>query len=198
MIYCPEIDKNVLYTSCIECDSHLCKKPVKTKALCVDMDGTIAKIHEEFNYLERITEKGFFNSLKPYKETIQIIKEAQDKGVEVFVISAISPESWNDIVKDKDEWLDKELNIPKENRIFVPIGANKAAELKRRVSFSKSTVLLDDYNKNLEEWEMEGGTSIKFVNEINDKGQIGPLWEGLRIKHDSPSYEALKTLLYHE
>jgi len=41
--------------------------------------------------------------------------------------------------------------------------------------------LYDDYNKNLEEWQQDGGFAIKCKNPINHKGEKGPLWQGAII-----------------
>lgn len=38
--------------------------------------------------------------------------------------------------------------------------------------------LIDDYNKNLLEWQKAGGTSVKAKNNINHKGLHGELWKG--------------------
>jgi phospholipid N-methyltransferase len=38
--------------------------------------------------------------------------------------------------------------------------------------------LIDDYNKNLEGWERDGGTAIKAKNNINHRGLYGALWNG--------------------
>ena len=39
-------------------------------------------------------------------------------------------------------------------------------------------ILIDDYNKNLLEWQKAGGTSVKAKNNINHKGLHGELWKG--------------------
>jgi len=44
--------------------------------------------------------------------------------------------------------------------------------------------VIDDYNLNLEEWRKAGGTSIKLVNHMNDRGNDDPLWNGNRIRYD--------------
>lgn len=38
--------------------------------------------------------------------------------------------------------------------------------------------MIDDYNKNLLEWQKAGGTSVKAKNNINHKGLHGELWKG--------------------
>lgn len=36
----------------------------------VDMDGTLARFHDENLYLERMFEKGFFRDLKPFENAV--------------------------------------------------------------------------------------------------------------------------------
>ena len=43
---------------------------------------------------------------------------------------------------------------------------------------SENDILIDDYNKNLFEWQKAGGTSVKAKNNINHKGLHGELWKG--------------------
>lgn len=51
-------------------------------------------------------------------------------------------------------------------------------------------ILIDDYNVNLEQWKDKGGTSIKFVNNINHQGKgryggdVGKLWEHEILRYD--------------
>lgn len=42
-------------------------------------------------------------------------------------------------------------------------------------------------NKNLEEWVANGGVAVKCKNNINHKGLIGPIWQGLIIANDTSS-----------
>ncbi len=41
--------------------------------LFVDMDGTLARFHDEVQYLERMFEKGFFLGLKPFGEAVRAV-----------------------------------------------------------------------------------------------------------------------------
>lgn len=56
----------------------------------VDMDGTIARFHDENLYLERMFEKGFFRDLKPFSNAVDAIKRIIDNhpNVDVYVLSA--------------------------------------------------------------------------------------------------------------
>lgn len=157
----------------------------------VDMDGTLARFHDENLYLERMFEKGFFAGLKPFDNAVEAIKHIIDNhpNVDVYVLSAAITTPY--CLAEKNAWLDKYLpNIDKEHRIFVE-NLSTAKSLcvpgsymykddngKYHNKIFKNDILIDDYNKNLEEWERDGGTAIKAKNNINHKGLHGELWKG--------------------
>ena len=145
----------------------------------VDMDGTLARFHDEVRYLERMWEEGFFEQLKPFQEMVDSIKllKKHNPNAEIFILSAAIEGEPPYCKRQKHEWLDRYLpEIDKEHRIFTDIGVPKADYIKGGVK--KTDILIDDYNKGLEEWEQFGGTSVKCHNNINHKGLIGKLWEG--------------------
>ncbi len=113
----------------------------------------------------------------------------------VYILSAVPTVIWDQVVFEKDIWLDKYLPIPKENRLYIPEGANKALTASRITTLNQNVYLIDDYNHHLEVWQKLGGTGIKFVNTGNHKGLIGPKWEGLIVRHDNPSNINLDAIL---
>ena len=150
--------------------------------LFLDMDGTIAKFNSKKNALERFDkEEGFFSSLKPFKylETINnLIVENND--IEVFVISA-SPNEQAD--KDKMIWLETHLNnLSKDNILFCRLNTNKAKAIKEQlnIEIDNNCYLLDDYSKNLFEWQKANGIGIKRLTSLADNSR--GLWKGLSIK----------------
>ena len=164
------------------------------KRLYVDMDGTLARFHDEVKYLERMYEKDFFLSLSPFSSVVDAIRIlATTENVEVFVLSSCVTDYCKE---EKKKWLRAFLpEIPESNYIFVDMGENKAKSLGHPIS--KDDVLLDDYNLNLGEWQDAGGLSIKLVNNINDKGIYGPRWVGSRVyeKDDALTIvQAIKTI----
>ncbi len=147
--------------------------------LFVDLDGTIAKFNVP-NALERFDkEKGFFAGLGAYVG-VEVLNELARNG-NVFVISA-SPNEQADI--DKMIWLEKYLpNIPKTNITLCRLGQNKAQIIEEKYSMkiNNNCFLLDDYTKNLIEWESVGGKGIKRLTTISDNSR--GLWKGATIKH---------------
>ena len=141
----------------------------------VDMDGTLARFHDENLYLERMFEKGFFRDLKPFENAVSAIKElVKDNISEIFILSATVNSC---SLEEKQEWLDRYLpEIDKEHRIFTSLNVPKSEAIAHRLT--DKDILIDDYNKNLLEWQKAGGTSVKAKNNINHKGLHGELWKG--------------------
>ena len=146
--------------------------------LFLDLDGTLARFNVR-NALKRFdNEKGFFANLKAYKhiEVINTLALTND----VYIISA-SPNEQAD--NDKMIWLKKYLpNIKDSNITLCRIEENKGSiiETKYQMVINNNCYLLDDYTKNLIEWESLGGTGIKRLTSVADNSR--KLWQGLEIK----------------
>ena len=149
------------------------------KRIFLDMDGTLARFNVP-NALNRFNEEeGFFANLKAYKG-IEAINQLCCDYTEAYIISA-SPHKKADI--DKIEWLSKYLpNIEFENIILCRLGENKAKVIKNKcnINIDNTCYLLDDYTKNLIEWEQQGGKGIKRLTKVSDNSR--KLWKGLELK----------------
>ena len=148
------------------------------KKIFLDLDGTLARFNVR-NALQRFaTEKGFFEKLLAYKN-IEEINEMAKNG-NVYVISA-SPNEQADL--DKMKWISKYLpSLALENIVLCRIGENKAQVIKAQlnINISSETYLLDDYTKNLNEWESAGGVGIKRITKVADNST--GKWQGLELR----------------
>ena len=146
----------------------------------LDLDGTLARFNVR-NALERFDkEEGFFANLLAYKGIEKVNEFAKVKG-SLFIISA-SPNEQAD--KDKMKWAERYLpNIPQENITLCRIGENKAQIIQEKynITINEECYLLDDYTKNLIEWENFGGIGIKRLTKVADNSR--KLWKGLTLKH---------------
>lgn len=151
------------------------------KRIFIDMDGTLARFHDEVQYLERMFEKGFFENLKPFENMTEAVRQlSQNPNYEVFILSAAVEGEPPYCNTEKNRWIDKYIpEIPLENRIFTRVGEPKSAYILGGIN--KDDILIDDYNVGLEAWERDGGTAIKCKNNINHKGLIGELWQGALV-----------------
>ena len=152
------------------------------KKLFLDMDGTLAMFNSKKNALKRFdNEKGFFSSLKPFVNIDTINQLVDNNLVEVFIISA-SPNEQADI--DKKQWIDTYLpSIKPENICFCRLGQNKAQIIKNKlnIEIDNNCYLLDDYTKNLIEWNNCNGVGIKRLTSLADNSR--KIWKGLSIKN---------------
>jgi len=144
----------------------------------LDLDGTLAKFNVR-NALERFDkEEGFFARLGAYKG-IEIVNELA-KTNQLFIISA-SPNEQAD--NDKIKWISKFLpNVNAENITLCRLGENKAEIIQNKYNLiiNDKCYLLDDYTKNLNEWESFGGKGIKRLTTISDNSR--KLWKGFELK----------------
>ena len=147
------------------------------KKIFLDLDGTLARFNVP-NALKRFAiETDFFKNLLPYKNIGEIDKMAL-KG-NVYIISA-SPNVKADI--DKMEWVQKWLPcLPLQNIIICRVGMNKAEHIKSKlhIDINSDCILLDDYTKNLQEWETAGGVGIKRITKVANN--ITKKWQGLQL-----------------
>lgn len=157
------------------------------KRLFVDMDGTLARFHDEALYLERMFEEGFFKNLKPFENMVSGIKEfmRMHPDVDVYIVSSAIDSPY--CVQDKNQWLDFYLpEISEGKRLFPEMGTSKADYIKHKtgMSITLDDFLLDDYNQGLIQFQEAGGKTIKCHNNINHKGlglyggEKGKLWSG--------------------
>ncbi len=161
------------------------------KRVYIDMDGTLCRFHDvEHKYIERMWEQGFYLNLQPFEEFLKAISLCIDRNpdTEFFILSAILETEPPFAEAEKREWL--HTNLPQlidDHMLFVPAGTDKTDFIP---NMDADCILIDDYNKNLSEWRQKGGTAIKFINDINDRGlgayggEKGNIWDGERIRYD--------------
>lgn len=162
------------------------------KRLFIDMDGTLAKFHDaDKTFIEAMWTPGFYTELKPFENAVEGIKKfiVAHPEVEVYILSAVLDTDPPFIVGEKNKWLDQYLpEVPANHRIFTRAGTNKAEYIGK---ISENDFLIDDYNKNLYEFQAAGATPIKFHNDVNMRGKgafggdVGPLWSGNIVHYDS-------------
>ena len=182
------------------------------KRLFVDMDGTLAEwrtldLHldteEESNPLlvakkleEILLTPGYYYALKPMQNMLDAVSGIclREPDIEVFILSCyLEAKGEASPLQDKNNWLHQYLpEVRMDHRIFVPDGFQKSEFVLGGIG--EEDYLLDDYTKNLHEWEQAGGKGIKVLNGINStKGT----WKGLRVNALKPPEEILQNILQH-
>lgn len=166
------------------------------KRLFVDIDGTLARFHDADKlFIEAMWTPGFYVGLKPFENAVEGLKQfiKEHPEVDVYILSAVLDTDPPFIVSEKNEWLDKYLpEIPADHRIFTRAGESKTDYIG---DIDENVYLLDDYNRNLIEFEDAGAHAIKFHNDVNMRGlgayggEAGPIWSGDVVHYDVCSEE---------
>lgn len=138
----------------------------KNFRLFFDMDDTLAKFSTP-NWMNEVNNEGYFKELDPLPFLDEVNKLAALCPENVYILSACINNPY--CKPDKIEWLKKHLPAAmKEHVFFSKVGKSKPNYVKYRFKkIDKYDILIDDYSKNLEEWEAAGGTAIKFKNDHN-------------------------------
>lgn len=128
----------------------------------VDMDGVQA-VYGAGDTVEKMSAVGYFRNRPVQKNVIDFIKMiSADERFNVAILSAVFDDDHSK--EEKKQWL-IENGLGGVDAIFTPCGACKADYVKT----SGLNILIDDYSKNLLEWENQGKNflGIKFDNGIN-------------------------------
>ncbi len=135
------------------------------KRLFIDMDGTLAEF-KNVDTLETLYEKGYFEKLQPQVTVVEAVRliVQQCPDIEVFVLSAVLSDSPY-ALEEKNTWLDMYLpEIDAAHRLFPACGTDKKEAIEGEIT--ERDFLLDDYTKNLNDWEPPA-RGIKLLNGIN-------------------------------
>lgn len=134
-----------------------------------DIDGVLGKWYPDgrgLKYPEEILDPAnhYFRTIEPQYLAITLAKQLYDKGYDVRVYSATAEQTMN----DKIEWVKEHMPfIARDKMFFCPLGADK----KDYISNSSTSILIDDYRKNLDTWD---GVKIKALNGINSESNDYP------------------------
>lgn len=116
---------------------------MKKQKVYLDMDGTIADLYGQQNWLQKIHAEtvGLFSSCNAFITESELLSLFPQDNYEIAILSMTpknaSKEYCAQVIKEKNEWLDK--NFPSIiKRIFKPYGYNK------NLKNSKNAILIDD------------------------------------------------------
>ena len=174
-----------------------------------DMDGTLAEwrnimfstqikkpedVERAVEKLNRIlTTKGYYYSLLPHTSLCESAEILSGKeNTELYIITCVMPANETcSPEEEKRRWIKREVPfIKEENIIIVPNGKNKTKYVPGGIK--KGDVLVDDFTKNLREWEEAGGIGVKFLNEINEKKGT---WRGNAVSIESSPEQIAEDLI---
>ena len=113
------------------------------KKIYLDMDGTIANLYEQKNWLERLQKEDttIFLECQPLIEQKELLRLFPPQYYDIVILSMTpyncSKEYHNQVIEQKNQWLDIHFPLLKK-RIYKKYGNNK--NLKNSVN----AILIDD------------------------------------------------------
>ena len=164
------------------------------KTFWFDMDGVLA-IYERNAYIKNYKqgeciektpiylqpEKHYYRTVQPDVKMIEVVKLLQYKSAHsVRIITNVSPDELiRPIqVEDKLDWLHKYCPFITTEQFFwtTSTKSERVLEITKNqlitdcvnLKLDTSQILIDDFNKNLLNWQNAGGTAIKYINGLND------------------------------
>ena len=145
----------------------------------IDMDGVLAYFNNNIESEEVLYQQGYFRNLLPQDLVLTAVNQLIDTYPDqCYILSAAVDSPY--AIPEKMEWLHTYVtsSLKEDHIIFTKCGEDKSKFIKNGIT--EKDILLDDYNKNLREFQEAGGIGIKLVNNINNRNHS---WEGARIHY---------------
>lgn len=172
----------------------------ENKRYYIDMDGVIVKydrsayIGEDPLYMRKNAH--YYRELQPDFNALKFVdalaRDSQINGHEIYILSSLPMKGsiFNEQFHDKIIWLSKWMPYIDIDHILLSVTSKRdAVEYIQNRYLDRNDILIDDYNKNLNEWKTYG-TAIKYCNGINDPDSFA----GPCLYHDQPIDIMLKTV----
>lgn len=154
-------------------------------AVFFDMDGVLAR-YERHAYekydpdlppLYEQEDLHYYRTCEPDSAAIALLEYLTGLGIPCWALTSVKPSiPWARY--DKIYWLMKHTRQFDAARRTIIADGDKAQVVKAREKIcrlDRGMILLDDFNKNLWDWERAGGTAVKYLNGVNSTGSFdGP------------------------
>ena len=125
-------------------------------SIYIDMDGTLVEYEEE--YLKR----GIYENAIPHDEIVKLARLLNLEGYDIWFLTSI-PDGENWIKEEKLRWLYKHnLSIEDGYKILMPKYSLKKCEVAHERNPRTLSILIDDFSKNLFDWENFSSNENKF------------------------------------
>lgn len=157
----------------------------KNNMVFFDMDG-VAAVYERHAYVPDnngvapFADEGlhYFRSVSVDEYALEMIRMCIRAGIDTYLLSKADPaKPW--IRQDKHIWAKANIpEIPAEKILIAESDKAETVMVRHQIrELDKRMILVDDFNPNLDDWESAGGTSIKYLNGVNNPRS----WAGAKI-----------------
>ena len=146
-----------------QCSSGISRTVSDKPSVYIDVDGTAAYWHSDgkgLSYPEQILDwrYHYYLNLESHIFIVDLAEQLVNKGYDVCILSATGRECF----ADRFEWIKNNMPfISTENIFLCPIGADKNDFCKGN---AHKSILIDDYEENLNQWR---GMALKSLNSVN-------------------------------
>lgn len=166
-----------------------------------DMDGVVAEYKKEAytgeDPLWLRKNQHYFRDLNPDRKMLEVIDRMHQRsrytGDRIYLLTSIPMNGaiFNEHFHDKISWAGTWLPYLGIDAILISVTSKRdAVEYIQNHQLSSNDILIDDYNKNLVDWQTHGGISVKYCN-----GQNNPeSFTGPKIYRDDSAESIIKLL----
>ena len=166
-----------------------------------DMDGVVAEYKKEAytgeDPLWLRKNQHYFRDLNPDRKMLEVIDRMHQRsrytGDRIFLLTSIPMNGaiFNEHFHDKISWAGTWLPYLGIDAILISVTSKRdAVEYIQNHQLSSNDILIDDYNKNLVDWQTHGGISVKYCNgQNNPESFMGP-----KIYRDDSAESIIKLL----
>jgi len=166
-----------------------------------DMDGVVVEYqrhaYEGNDPLFMRKNQHYFKDLNPDRKMLEVIDKMHQRsrytGDRIYLLTSIpmSGAIFNEHFHDKIHWAHTWLPYLDIDSILISVTSKRdAVEYIQNHQLSDNDILIDDYNKNLNDWRKAGGHAIKYCNGINSPESFS----GMKIYSTQSVIEILKCL----
>ena len=168
----------------------------KKKIVLFDMDGVLVKyVPEHYKGEDPIYfHKGihFFRNLQADETACALFNALAQDGYDCYVLSRVSEKEncVEEHTADKMIWLENHFPNLAKDHIIISTKSKPEALASHGLTIGENTILIDDFNPNLNDWGEDGGIPIKYLNGVNSPESFS----GLKLSSES-SIDELKNII---